>query len=427
MNYKLSDINSSYKTKMLFWAGIISGCLICSFLCVVESGFSNLIDDQKEKCILYSGDADAIVRQDCRQCHKKTAQLLQDEGRKHKLTCRKCHLPAGEYDPAKLTKEDIIPKCSTCHKEPPRGHGDKLTDCQACHVNNHAPRDIPSNAVMADNCYLCHEKIDKDVKTFVTMHTELYCTGCHHSTHRYKPNCQECHQPHKDIYPLAGPIPDEKSPFKDCLSCHPPHKAKKVAYPNSTSKEACALCHPKQYEMLHKNITKHSAQQCTRCHPDKHQTIKRCRECHGIPHLESVLTKFKVCGECHGVAHNVSKIPLPTNACEECHVNRSAGYAQKNNLWLHAPVQRDNCPICHIPHFSKEKSTIKYRLRQKPENLCVICHSEGLIRMTESHRKTRKCLECHNPHLGKDKRLLLKDYKEDKILPKLPKPFPDAE
>jgi predicted CXXCH cytochrome family protein len=41
-----------------------------------------------------------------------------------------------------------------------------------------------------------------------------------------------------------------------------------------------------------------------------------------------------------------------------------------------------------------------------------------------AHKEPGECLTCHNPHLGKDRKLLTKDYKEVKqtvsILPGLP-------
>ncbi len=457
--------------------------LICLSVCflfvscfIFISGAISASNVQPEKkCILYSGDVDAINRQDCKKCHQKAARFILAQGGKHsKVTCRKCHLPVEktiketstqeetiketstqeetieemsikeetigdtstqvetivetstqkEKIGETFTQEDILPKCIRCHKE--KQHGDDLIDCKSCHTKAHAPRNIPAGVALAEGCYVCHEKINKDVKTFITLHTELYCTGCHNTKHRNKSNCLECHQTHKGTFPTAGGMYEVTTIFSRCLNCHPPHKALKVVFPDDIPAPICSTCHRKAHEMLQSNISKHSAFQCNRCHPGKHQTIKRCNDCHGNPHAEMKLKKFNACGECHGVAHSVVKAFLASKQiCVNCHVNRTAEYAEANNLWLHAPVTKENCIFCHHHHPRSSQSPIPYLLRNIPEKLCTTCHSKGLIRQSKSHQESNDCIKCHNPHLGKNKSLLIKDYKEEKRLPKPASPFPD--
>ena len=401
--------------------------LFLLFLIAINEAYSAPVagqDKKVAKCVFYSADAESIAKAECQQCHQETKVLLEVEGAKHGLlTCRKCHLPDPEIDLGEIKREDILPKCSKCHEKPP--HGSDLVDCGSCHSKAHSPRKIPANKSMADGCHVCHEKLNKDVKTFVTQHTELYCTGCHHTNHRYKPDCLECHQLHKGVFPMAGSIVDDTLFFSRCLNCHPPHKVFKVAYPADTPSSVCKNCHRKAGDMLEKNISKHSALQCNRCHPDRHQQIKRCKECHDNPHVKVKLRKFNACGECHGVAHNVIKAFLSSRqVCVNCHVNRTPKFASENNLWIHAPVTKENCTVCHHHHPRSSDVSNPYLLRDKPANLCVKCHSEGLIRMSKSHQQSRNCVECHNPHLGRNKLLLIKDYKEVKRLPKPSAPFP---
>ncbi len=151
-------------------------------------------------------------------------------------------------------------------------------------------------------------------------------------------------------------------------------------------------------------------------------TSKKCGRCHQTSFSQSFsgiaqsgMTTVSLRGE--GTADN-QRLPLK-KICVSCHVNRSDIFASTNNLWLHAPVTKGNCIFCHLPHQSRYPAL----LRDKTDNLCILCHSEGLIKLTKSHRELKDCLLCHTPHLGKDKLLLLKDYKEVR---RLPEPTPDV-
>ncbi len=393
--------------------------------CSISYGSSATTDQENKQCPLFSESTESIFWLSCKKCHQKTYNQLQNQGGKHRrISCRKCHVQIQKYIAGKTKYEDIKPTCVQCHKPP---HGEKLVDCNSCHQVAHAPRHIPAGHTLTDACYICHEKLDKELKTFITQHTEMYCTGCHHSKHRYTPNCLECHQPHQGTFPAAGPFIENDSPLGQCLTCHPPHKALKVVYPNDTPNNICAFCHRKASEMLRISNTKHTPIQCSFCHPDKHRTIKRCKKCHGTPHSRTTSQQaatpdnFTVCGECHGIAHSVRK-PLfsPQTVCGDCHEKKTSAYAKKNGLWLHGPVNRTNCTPCHQSHQAEIKSPFKHKLTNEGEKLCVICHVEGLLRLTKSHQESTKCLQCHNPHLGKNSYLLIKDYEEIKQFPEPP-------
>jgi len=252
---------------------------------------------------LYAEDAKTIPLEKCMQCHPLIAQILNSAGARHAhVKCRECHLQVHSYFPEKNNYEDILPKCARCHEHP---HGEELVNCSNCHQEAHAPLFIPAGNDLGRGCYVCHEKLTKDMNTFVTQHTELYCTACHHTRHGKVPQCLECHQSHKGSLPSAEAMVPDLTPLGQCLSCHPPHKALKVIYPEDTPDMTCAYCHRKASEMLDKTITKHSALQCIQCHPQKHRNIKRCKECHGNPHPEDMINNFSTCGQCHGVAHSI--------------------------------------------------------------------------------------------------------------------------
>ena len=144
-------------------------------------------------------------------------------------------------------------------------------------------------------------------------------------------------------------------------------------------------------------------------------TQKQCNECH-------VAFMFRKFGESK-TAVELATIGKELNDsgpqqqqhiknCESCHDRLSATYAVKNNLWRHAPVSRGNCTVCHTPHQSRYSALLK----DSSEKLCIMCHSQGLITLTKSHKQLKDCMTCHNPHLGKDKYLLVSDYKESALV-----------
>ncbi len=250
-------------------------------------------------------DQGKMTRNECMKCHPLiTAMLVRDGAAHRQVPCRACHLQFHDYKEGVTDYRSILPKCSRCHGQP---HGDELTECSSCHSEAHTPLDIPASLSLAQGCYVCHEAIDKEIKTYVTRHTELYCTACHHTKHGHIPKCLECHQPHTGIFPARTKAQEPATPrlLSRCVTCHPPHSALKADLPDSTPNQVCALCHREAYEELVKSGTKHSRLQCTRCHPGKHRTIKRCHECHGEPHPAEMLRRAGSCGSCHGVAHSI--------------------------------------------------------------------------------------------------------------------------
>ncbi|HEB50718.1 MAG TPA: hypothetical protein ENI89_08925 [Desulfobulbus sp.] len=242
-------------------------------------------------------------RQQCIRCHPVIANLLRTNGGKHgRVDCRQCHLQYHTYVPGKTRREDILPKCTRCHDHP---HGPTLTRCTSCHQEAHTPLDIPASRALANGCYVCHPKIDKDIKTFTTQHTRLYCTSCHHTRHGYIPRCTQCHQPHRGTPPMAGAIRPDQDPLNRCTSCHNPHRALNVHFPPTTDNSTCALCHRNAYTQLKSSGTRHAAFHCVKCHPGRHKTIKRCTQCHGEPHPPRLTENYRTCGKCHGIAHSI--------------------------------------------------------------------------------------------------------------------------
>ncbi len=276
-------------------------CLLFGTSLFIMSPGAKALD--KEDQSLYPPDTARLTRQQCMQCHPIIARLLRENGAAHRgVACRQCHQKFHVFVPGRTRYQDVLPKCTRCHDHP---HGEELTDCSSCHTEAHTPLDIPATLSLSQGCRVCHPQFEKEIKTYTTQHTELYCTACHHTRHGYIPKCLECHQPHKGVFPVAAGNKEWETPLDQCTRCHPPHKALNVTYPNNTDNNTCGLCHRKALEMLKQSHTKHSKLRCTKCHPGKHKTIKRCRQCHGQPHPVAMFKKFGSCGKCHGVAHSI--------------------------------------------------------------------------------------------------------------------------
>lgn len=94
--------------------------------------------------------------------------------------------------------------------------------------------------------------------------------------------------------------------------------------------------------------------------------------------------------------------------CTGCHASKSAEQAFQAGLWIHGPVSNGYCIVCHAPHASPEQ----YMLLKKPDELCVECHAAGLIVNQAMHKDRADCTACHNPHVGKDNRLLKAEHGE---------------
>lgn len=246
----------------------------------------------------YAAELQPLSTEECGRCHLSIYNLIRNEGTKHQIDCTRCHKQYHIYRPEKVSYEDILPQCETCHGQP---HGAAFAECFDCHVDAHAPTKIPSPSSMEEECSTCHPKVGKEITAHMSAHTDLDCSSCHHSKHGYIPECMECHDPHTGKMTQA-----------DCLACHPPHRPMHIICPDLTSQETCAACHDEAYDLLKVSGTKHTALLCTKCHPGEHKSILQCEDCHGKPHGEAIMKKFETCGGCHGVAHDL----LPTGSAK---------------------------------------------------------------------------------------------------------------
>jgi hypothetical protein len=145
--------------------------------------------------------ASAELAKACGDCHDKVGAELQQNPSKHTLVaCGMCH-----HD-----KHGYIPSCMECHK--PHTSDQTVKDCLACHPV-HKPLVISyGETVKNELCGACHSPVLQKIRSTVSKHGQVACVKCHHSKHKYVPQCQECHgQPHGEVV---------LKKFPNCLQCH---------------------------------------------------------------------------------------------------------------------------------------------------------------------------------------------------------------
>ncbi len=136
----------------------------------------------------------------CRQCHPGPQEQLESFKSKHsKVACNTCHTAHG-----------LKPSCFNCHK--PHLEGQKADSCATCHPV-HRPLQITyANDTPAANCGACHTNVYSKWQKTASKHAKVNCAVCHHTKHKFVPQCRECHK---------APHPENiLSRYPKCLTCH---------------------------------------------------------------------------------------------------------------------------------------------------------------------------------------------------------------
>ncbi|MCF6342569.1 MAG: hypothetical protein L3J31_07180 [Bacteroidales bacterium] len=104
----------------------------------------------------------------------------------------------------------------------------------------------------------------------------------------------------------------------------------------------------------------------------------------------------KECASCHDQGQMGKLLEPMPGLCYQCHED----FADQFEV-LHGPVGGGFCTECHNPHLTKDK----HLLVRTGQDLCLGCHNTNDVFSNEVHEdiEDADCTECHNPHGGDDR------------------------
>jgi predicted CXXCH cytochrome family protein len=179
--------------------------------------------------------------------------------------------------------------------------------CLTCHDEHASDNDYQLNKSGADNCYPCHESIQKASAVSPFAHDPVRAG-----------ECTSCHNPHGSR--IKGQLNRPVGPL--CLSCHLElsKKLEKDEVEHIPAQEGqCLRCHVPHYAKIESFVTDVGADLCRGCHDlkkpsmvDAHQGISfEKANCVGCHEAHSAGSK--------GLIHKVMHQPFKEGACVKCH------------------------------------------------------------------------------------------------------------
>jgi DmsE family decaheme c-type cytochrome len=265
-------------------------------------------------------------------------------------------------------------------------------------------------------CLKCHEAFQKKMKqrSIHPLMKSGECTGCHDphtSSHKnllisdVTTLCVGCHQ---------KMVPDKaRSSHKvvvegNCITCHNSHGSDNRFILSKSGNELCIECHNDIGSPENKVRFRHAPLEkdrgCLSCHSPHASTRADHLLKTGVPSL---------CSECHKTGHATFRgrhmnYNVTDSRCDSCH--NPHGSNKKGLLYdeVHEPVAEKKCNACHTaPTASKALKT-----KKQGRQLCQDCHND-MIKATFNKNRVHwpladsvGCLNCHNPHGTKEKKLL---------------------
>ncbi|MCC7476915.1 cytochrome c3 family protein [bacterium] len=280
--------------------------------------------------------------------------------------------------------------------------------------------EAPDDVTGAD-CTMCHG----DAATKFEFHHqpafEGKCTTCHLETGTGghggltmpdRQLCLQCHQDQEQHYPLAT-----------CWTsaCHSDihgsnvdatlNPSRQEAYPGFfeattgaeyTGSEACLTCHTDQCSSW-----KESMHSLSDTDWQKAPNMRGCESCHGPG------------GNHWGRKAGIGSFAYASDAesdavCLTCHKDETFAPEYQRNTHVKTGV---GCVDCHDVHSQLER----HNLRASANELCLTCHQNQRLEFAKfSHhpvddsdaRTGLQCVECHNPHGGEGRAMLVANQDE---------------
>ncbi len=263
-------------------------------------------------------------------------------------------------------------------------------------------------------CFDCHSDFAEKLKSKF-VHTPVKtgdCAGCHspHASAHEKllsasasAICLTCHD---------GLIPDKaRSTHKvvvegNCVKCHDPHASDNKANLLKAGNDLCVTCHKTIGDRVAKVKFEHLpvSDGCLNCH-NPHASEKS-------PHLLKSSVP-DLCVQCHNPnSPNFTRqhldYPVAKANCVSCHDPHGSNTPALLFDTVHPPVASRRCNQCHNAPTAAEP----FATKRSGFELCRGCHS---TMMNETFSKNRVhwpvvdktgCLNCHEPHASRQKKLL---------------------
>ena len=205
------------------------------------------------------------------------------------------------------------------------------------------------------------------------------------------------------------PVPlDKATPDSKCVECH--EDKSKGKFVHSAIAMGCSSCHEvrvsKDVTRI-KLITATPQAMCLTCHADKNAA-----ELKGNVHPPAV----RDCIKCHDPHQSDNKFQLlkptsgekPQNLCLQCHT-KGLNVPEKGSR--HAALDM-GCETCHVTHKvgEKGKPEFDYHLTKAAPALCLDCHDAKDANLLKAHQgqpfATATCTQCHDPHQSTQPKLM---------------------
>jgi predicted CXXCH cytochrome family protein len=205
-----------------------------------------------------------------------------------------------------------------------------------------------------------------------------------------------------ELYSQAVSAPATKKPHlppagKACVDCHKQVVASKTLC-MATKEKMCNLCHVIPEAGGLPRLAETAEKLCIKCHTkDKFKG--------SFVHGPFAVGACVACHDPHGTKLTGTS---GRQMCLTCHADMNARLT--NAKFQHKAIE-GGCTVCHAPHASDHR----YELREAVPALCTNCHSKILAENQKAAVKHAPvtdgpaCLNCHDPHMAGDERLLVAD------------------